>query len=346
MEDKSYKSFAIIALLILLLVLSYFVLKPFLMAVLFGIFLAFIFTPLYKRIHKRIKSKNLATSIVCVILAILILVPLWFLTPLLITQSINIFLSAQQMDFVTPLKEILPSVFSSEQFSAEIASTISSFISRVANNATNIISDLILNFPTLALQFIVAIFVFFFVLRDGDRLILYLQSILPFPKEVEKKLFKSSNDITFSILYGQVLLGIVQGLIAGIAFFAFGIKNALFLTILAAIAGIFPIIGTAIIWVPVALFLLISGDTFAMIGVIFFGVLSSLLENFVKPIFVSKRTKVHSAIILVGMVGGLFLFGFLGVILGPLILAYLLILLDLFRDKRLPGFIIEDSSKK
>lgn len=346
MEENYLKRFASGIILLLLLVLSFFIIKPFLMAVLAGIFLAFIFTPLYRKINQAIQSKNFTASIVCVILAIIIIFPLWFLTPILVSQSINIFVSSQQIDFVTPLKEIFPSIFASEQFSNEIGSVIGSFVTKIANSIMNIFTNLILNFPTLALQFIVAVFTFFFVLRDGDKLILYIQSLLPFSKEVEKKIFKSSKDITISILYGQVLLGILQGLIAGIAFFAFGVDNALFLTLLAALAGIFPIIGTAIVWVPVAVYLLITGDAFAMFGVVFFGLLSSLLENFVKPVFISRRTKVHSAIILIGMVGGLFMFGILGVILGPLILSYLLIILDIYRDKTLPGFIIEGFKKQ
>lgn len=345
MNEKYLKEFATVGILISLLVLSFFILRPFLTAILFGIFLAFIFTPIYRRINKRIKSKNWSAAIVCLILAIIILVPLWFLTPILIKQSINIFLASQQTDFITPLKKILPSIFSSEQFSSEVASTISAFISKAANWATNLLSKIILNFPTLALEFVVAIFTFFFVLRDGDQLVSYLQSILPFQKEIEKKLFKSSKDITISILYGQIVVGIVEGLIAGAAFFIFGIKNALFLTLLAILAGIFPIIGTAIVWIPVAIFTLVSGNTFATLGVVFFGVFSSLAENSVKPIFVSRRTKVHSAIVLIGMVGGLFMFGILGIILGPLVLSYLLIILEIYRDKSIPGVIVDNKKE-
>ena len=208
------------------------------------------------------------------------------------------------------------------------------------------ISNFIFNFPTLFLHFLVVVFTFFFVLRDGDKLVSYVQSILPFSKDVEEKLFKSSKDITLSVLYGQVVLGVFQGLIVGIAFFAFGVPNALLFTLLACLAGIFPIIGTAIIWIPVAIYMVVSGGIFPALGVAIFGILSSILENIIKPIFISKRTSMHSAIILIGMVGGLFIFGILGVILGPLILAYLLIVLEIYRDKRVPGVFINKGINK
>ena len=345
MEQSYIKKIATGIILLVLLVLSFFVVKPFLLAVLFGIFLAFIFTPPYRWVLKFIKSENLSTTIICIFLAALIIVPLWFLTPILVKQSINLFTITNQMDFVTPLSKAFPSIFSYETFSTEIASTIQSFLTKITNFVMNMLSDLILNFPTLFLQFLVMVFTFFFVLRDGDKLILYLQSLFPFPKDVEEKLFKSSKDITFSILYGQIVLGIVQGLIVGISLFIFKVPNALLFTLLACLAGILPIIGTIIVWAPIAIYLIISGQLLPAIGVVIFGAISSIIEAVIKPIFISKRTKVHSAIVLIGMVGGIFIFGILGVVLGPLILAYLLIVLEIYRDKRLPGVFISEGEE-
>ena len=82
---------------------------------------------------------------------------------------------------------------------------------------------------------------------------------MPFPKEVTDKLFKSSKGITVSVIYGQAVLGIFQGLLVGVALYLFGVPNALFLTIIACIAGIFPIIGTTIVWLPVAFYLFSVG---------------------------------------------------------------------------------------
>ena len=97
------------------------------------------------------------------------------------------------------------------------------------------------------------------------------------------------------------------------------------------------IIGTTIIWAPIVIYLLLTGDTFSAMGITIFGLVSSLIDNFLRPIIVSRRTKINSALVLVGMIGGLFFFGVLGFILGPLILAYLLIILEIYRKKRVPG---------
>jgi len=346
MEEKLNNKLTSTILLGVLIVLSFLLIRPMILAIFLGMILAFLFSPLQKRLVNLIKSKTLSSFIITIFLILLIVLPLWFLTPVLLNQSIQIFTASQQLDIVGPLKQIFPSLFSTETISNEMTNVIYSFVTKITNSIMSSFSKLILNFPTLALQLIVTLFIFFFSLRDGEKLVLYLQSLLPFSKSVEKKLFKSTKDITYSVIYGQIAIGIFQGLLAGVGFFIFGLKNALFLTFLAALAGIFPIIGTALVWVPVAIFLLINGNLGAFIGVSIFGVLSSLMENTVKPAFVAKRTNVNSAVILLGMVGGLLFFGILGIILGPLILAYLLIVLEVYRDKRIPGVLIEPEKQE
>lgn len=340
--DKTYlRRTTSLVILAILIALAFFLLKPILLSIFTGVILASIFFPLYKKVYEKTKLKDLSAALICVILIALIIIPIWFLTPILLNQSIEIFIESQKIDFVTPLKGAFPDLFASEEFSAEIGSAIYSFVIKLTNGVMNLISEIILNFPTLFLELLVAFFTFFFVLRDNDKFIGYIKSLLPFPKDVETKLFKSSRDITMSVLYGQVVIGILQGIFAGVSFFLFGVDNALFLMLIACLAGIFPIVGTSIVWIPVAIYLFISGSAWPAIGVMAFGLVASFFENAIKPVIVARRTNVHSAVILLGMIGGLFFFGILGVILGPLILAYLLIILEIYRDKRSPSYLIQ-----
>lgn len=345
MEDVYFKKNISIAIFLVLLVLSFFLLKPILISIISGIILAFIFFPIYEWVNKRIKSKNVSATILCIFLIILIILPMWFLTPIAIDQSFKIYQASQQVDFIKPLQKIFPSLFASEEFSSEIGSTIRTFISRTANSLVNAFGELILNFPKIFLHLMVVFLTFFFVLRDRDELVSYLRSLSPFSKDVENKFFESSKRITASIIYGQFIVGLAQGVIAGLGFFIFNVPNALLLTLFASLAGIFPIIGTAIIWVPVAVYLIMDGNTFATFGVVIFGIISSSIDTPLRAIIVSKRTRIHSSILLIGMMGGLFLFGFLGFILGPLILSYLLILLEIYRKKNVPGIFLQTSNR-
>ncbi len=338
MEDVYLKRIVMLVILAVLVVLSFFLLKPILFAIITGLILAFIFTPLYNWIYKRTKSKNLSAFLTCLFLMIVIILPIWFLVPLLIDQSFKIYLASQQIDFVALFQSIFPSLF--EQFSGELGSIISSFVTKMTNLLLNSVSQLILNFPALFLQLLVVFFTLFAVVKDKEKLISYVKSLSPFSKDVEKKLFESSKGITTSLIYGQVIIGIMQGIITGIGFFIFRVPNALVLTLAASLAGIFPIIGPALIWIPVAIFLFIGGNIFQALGVIAFGVVASFADNFIRPIIVSKRTNLPPSLILVGIIGGLFLFGILGMILGPLIIAYFLIILDIYRNKQTPEILI------
>jgi predicted PurR-regulated permease PerM len=334
MEGAYFKKVTALILVLILLVLSFLILRPILLSIVFGFILAFIFYPIYQLLYKATKWPNFSATILTLLLILIILLPIWFFTPIFIDQAFKIYTSSQHLDYVTPLKTIFPSLFASEQFSAEVGGVLHSFVTKIANSLLNYLSEFILNFPTLLLQSAVVLFAFFFALRDKDKILEYVKSLLPFTREVEEKIFRSSRDITASVLYGQVIVGIVQGIIIAIGFFLFGVPNAFLFSVLATVAAILPVIGPMLVWIPVLLYLLITGNAFAAIGILIFGLISSNIDSILRPLFISKMTRISSAIILIGMIGGLFMFGVLGLILGPLILAYLLIILEVLRNPK------------
>ena len=345
MDENYFKRVVTIVMLSVLIVLTFFLLRPLLLAIAFGMILTFIFSPVYDWLNKKINSKNLSGILICIFILLLIILPIWFFTPIMIDQSLKVYYSVQEVDFVTPLKSIFPSVFASEQFSNEIGQITYSFVSKVVNSIVSYFSNLILDFPILLLQLLISFFIMFFILKDKDKFLDYIRSLLPFSKEVEAKLFKQTQGITISVLYGQGVLGIVQGIIAGLGFFIFGVPNTLFLTLLACLAGVLPMIGTTIVWIPVAIYLFIQGSIISGLGVAVFGSIAMFLDNVIKPIFVAHRTNLPSSMVLIGMIGGYFLLGILGFIIGPLILAYLLILLEIYRNRKVPGLLIQEKPK-
>jgi len=342
MEKNYFQKVVSLIILAVLFVLAFILLKPILLAIIFGIILAFLFSPLYDKLNNKIKRKDLSATIITVALIIIIVVLLWYITPVVVDQSIKFYMSSQSIDFVTPLKKIFPQTFSSEQFAQQIGSVLHSSVTKATNSLMNAFSDAVMNAAMVILKLVIVFFIFYFVLRDKDKLLSYLRSLSPFSKTMERSLFSSSKQITLSVLYGQVVLGIVEGLVASVGYFVFGVNNAVLLTLLSVFTGILPIIGTAIVWGPVSIFLLIEGNVLAALGVIIFGILSWLINNLVKPVFISRRTKLNSAIILVAMVGGLLVFGLLGLILGPLIISYLIILLEAYRQKEAPSILTSE----
>ena len=339
MYHEYFKRIMSTIILLVLIVLSFFLIKPILLSIIFGVILAFIFNPIYKWFFKKTKSKNFSASLTCFVFLLLIVIPFWFLVPVILSQAFKIYLASQQIDFVPALKSVFSFFFPSEELSNEVGSILYSAVGKLTNSVVNSLSQLILRFPEILLHSFVVIFTIFFSLRDKDEFIGYMKSFSPFPKEVEKKILESSRGIASSVIYGQVVVGFLQGIIAGIGFVIFGVPNAIFLTLLAIFAGIFPVLGPFVIWVPVLVYLLISGNTFAAIGVLIFGTVASTIDNILRPIIISKRTNIPASILLVGTIGGVYLFGVLGIILGPLIFAYLIIVLELYRNKNQPEIL-------
>ncbi|HTZ41916.1 MAG TPA: AI-2E family transporter [Candidatus Omnitrophota bacterium] len=339
--EKDVGNLIIVAVSIAFVVLCFLLLKPILMSIIFGFVLVFIFAPIYNLIHKKIKSKNLCAAIVTIILILVIVVLLILLVPIVLQESISIFTNAQNIDFVPGIENLLKSFSNAQAIAIQVDSVLHSFVTETSTSLLNSVTGFLKDFPIFLLQLTVVFFTFFFVIRDKEDFIEYIKSILPFSKEVQERLLKATGDVTASVIYGHTIIGILQGIVVGIGFFLFGVSNPLLFTILAIVAGILPILGVFIVWVPMAVYLLITGNTVAVIGVTIFGVAASTVDNFLRPVIIAKRLSMNSLLALLGTIGGILLFGALGIILGPLIIAYLLIFLEVYRNKKFTGLLVK-----
>ena len=237
------------------------------------------------------------------------------------------------------LAGVIKQAFSLDIFSSSILTTLTdslnSLVPKILSYFITKFSNIVLNIPVILLKLFVVIFVFFFVLRDGEKAIGYVGSLFPFKREIGEKFIKQFKGVTNSVLLGQVLVGVIQGIIAGIGYFIFGVPYALLLTILTIFVSIIPFIGAWLGWVPAVIYLFSVGRTGAGLGLLIYGILIvSLIDNVLRTIIVAKRTKINSAIVIIGMIGGLFVFGVIGLILGPLILSYVILIVELYRLKK------------
>ena len=319
-------------LILAVFVLAFLVLKPILLSVITGFILAYIFYPIYLRLLGVVKNKTATSLIVCFSLIVLIAVPLWFLLPIILRQIFETYLFVQKTNIAVSISKLFPSM----EFSADVYALINNFINKTSSALLNSSTSFILNFQNILLHTIVIFFVMFFSLKDSKELKNYIKSISPLSRETEGILFSRSIELTNSILFGQIIVGIVQGIVAGFGYYLFGVPNALSFTILTIIVGIMPVIGPPLVWIPIDIFLFINQRTGAAIGLLIYGlVVISVVDAVLRPLIVSKKANISPGVVLVGMIGGLFLFGILGFILGPLILSYALVILDLYRQHKL-----------
>jgi predicted PurR-regulated permease PerM len=334
LNNKDLNKLIIIALGLILAVLAFILIRPVLLSIIGGLLLAYFFLPVYKRVLRLVKRKNLASGIVTLLAIIIILVPLWFLLPIVLEQSFQVFTSFQNADIASLIKNVLPGA--SDQFLAQLTVTFNNFAGKVASGLLNTLVNFFLDLPILLLHAFLIGFVFYFALRDGEKLKEFILELSPLNKDHEKILITKFKNITDAILYGQVVIGIVQGITAGIGFLIFGIPNAIILTVLAVILSIIPVIGPGLIWIPIAVYLIVKGQTIAAILFLAYNIIIvSSIDNILRTYIISKRSEIPAIIIFVGMIAGLFIFGILGLILGPLILTYFLIFLKAYKDNTL-----------
>jgi predicted PurR-regulated permease PerM len=332
LNKDNFKDLINYVLIIGLFILAGIILYPIAYSIIWGILFAYICYPVHKWISKKIKNKFLSALFVCVGFFLIIITIGGVIIGAVFRQGVNFFLFMQKTNFVDIIKQILPNFLSSSPISENVISSINSYITNFIATYINYFTQMLSSLPSLIIKLAVVIFTFFFALKDGKEAIEYLKTLSPFKKETEDKFFNKLKDVTNSVLIGQIIVGIIQGLMAGIGYYIFGVPNIALLTIATCITAIIPIFGAWLIWVPVDIYLFSSGDTTSAFGLLIYGLfLVSIIDNVLRSLIVSRRTKINTGIVTIGMLGGLFVFGFLGLLIGPLILAYVLLVIELYR---------------
>jgi len=334
--EKDAKRIALVLIIMFISVLALIIVRPVMMSVLGGLILAYVFFPVYTWFLQYIKYRTLAASIVTVIVLAVIFVPLWFLAPVIVNRVFDLFQYSQSFDSATLISEIFPD---SGQLVTQASLAINNAIGKVSSVVVNTFVDFLVNFAVVSLHLFLVAFVFFFALRDESELRKFVSGLSPLRKKQERDLVKQFKDITNSIVYGQIIVGIFQGVTAGIGLWLFGVPNAFLLSIIALILSIIPVIGPGLLYIPVAIYMIVVGNPFLAIGYLLYNLLIvSSIENVLRAHIVQKKAKLSQVIALIGMVGGLLVFGILGLILGPLILAYFVTFLRAYKEDTLSSF--------
>lgn len=302
---------------------------PFLMAILMAGIFAGLAHPLFSRLRTVFRGRrHLASLATLAILAVMMVLPLTLLGSLLVAQTLDLSQSVALW-----LKENL------EQPEARAAALEQlpfhdylephwNILAKQAGQATAALSKALvegLSSVTLgAVNFVFLSFVFlyslYFFLMDGDRLLARILYYLPLQTQDERLLLERFTSVTRATLRGSLLIAILQGTLAGIAFAVAGIPNAVFWGSVMAILSTIPNVGAALVWVPAAGILVIQGHTATgLVLAAFCALVVGSLDNILRPILVGKDTKMHELLIFFSTLGGIFMFGFPGLFIGPVI---------------------------
>lgn len=318
--------------------------EPFVLPVIWAVTLAIIFHPTYRKLRDRMKGREgLAATLTVALIFFVVLVPIIGIVAAMVNQGFAIYGRVESGEYnleemVTRVQTQLPAVqqFLTErgidmaQVQARLAETAGQLGQRAVAYTTNALS----NVAGLVVSFFVMLYLVYFFLKDGYRILGKVIEALPIGDEHEWKMIARFGATARATIKGSVIVGLVQGAIGGVAFWLLGIEGPIFWGVVMAIASLIPSVGTALIWAPTALFLLATGSVAkGLILIAVGGGVIGMVDNLLRPVLVGRESGVPDWIVLLVSFGGIAAFGLSGLIIGPVVAALFLTVWQQFAEE-------------
>lgn len=340
MQQSLVNRAVIILVLAVISVLFYQVIKPFLLSIFLAAIFAALFTPLYRWFLARVGNRPWLASLLTLLLVLFfVFVPLFMVFGTVLTQALDIAQSAkpwvqQQLaepGLITAKLEALPFYEAVLPYKEMGLDWLGKVTGAVSKWAVDTIQALTLGTFSALLSIVIILYTMFFFLIDGDRLLYYLLYYLPLNDDDEKRLLRRFTSVTRATLKGTAVIGILQGILAGVALHVAGIPSALFWAVAMMFLSVVPGIGTALVWGPAVIFLIANGEyVTATLLAAYCVVVVGSIDNVLRPKLVGNDTRLHELMIFFSTLGGLAMFGFMGFVIGPIIAALFVTMWELY----------------
>ncbi|MBW2993460.1 AI-2E family transporter [Candidatus Woesearchaeota archaeon] len=327
------RRYVIAILAVLAVVVAFLLIRPFVIPLMTSMVLAYLFYPIHKGIQKRIKSRGLSAAIVTVIIIVIIVIPTAFLLfqvskeasigYLRIKQTIAGGFEECESGFICDVLKRPGTMF-----------YIQDGIKKITETLTTSIYNFVFTAPKFLLDILIIFFTTFFFLKDGKEIIERFRELTPLESHQEERIFRQMKEVTRSIIYGLFLIAIIEGVIGAIVFKVAGVSAPILWGTAIALLAFIPFIGSTIVWIPAAIIMILTGDTSAFGIILAGGLVISYIDTFIKPKAIGKRAKVHPLLVLLGLIGGIQLFGLIGIIIGPLVLALLITFIKMYKEEK------------
>jgi predicted PurR-regulated permease PerM len=333
--------------LALLFFLTWLIFKPFVVYIVAGVFVAVLARPIDK-LWERIVPNRVAAVLTIFSLFLLVTIPIVTLGIALFSDIRNVASDLQEGRGEQILNQTLD-IFYPNQTAEERSATILELWGSLRPQIEGAVNSFVQGIPALVSEFFLAVtvilFVVYYILSDGERLISYIRRAAPLPvRQVDYLLREASNGLN-AVFVGQILTSIIQGALGGIGFLIAGVPGAILWAAVMAILSLLPVVGAFIVWIPAAIYLFINGEVgwgFFLVG---WGVLVvSQVDNFLRPKLIGDRADIHPIFVLLGVLGGVTAFGFIGLFLGPLLVGVTISVLKVWETEYLdPGLSVDAS---
>ena len=326
--------------------LLYQILSPFLTSIIWAIFLALIFYPLFKKLQRILKKKGILSALIMTLFVLsVILLPFSLLMASLAVEVVEVYHQAQEMMetgqvqiYLEKIRELPilkwilvrlnPYIDLSQidpiNFLMKNLKQVSTFL---FNQTTKILKGL----STFVVGFFFTLLSLYYLFKDGDHLFARLKEIIPLPLKERDLLLRRFKDMIYATIYGGIFIAIIQGILGGLCFWVLGISSPVFWGTAMAFLSFIPLGGTALVWGPASIFLLIQGAFLKGFILLGFGVLViSMVDNLLRPFLISTKTKIHPLLLFFAVLGGIEAFGLIGLVAGPLIATLFLTLIEIY----------------
>lgn len=331
MDQSRIQSAFFIALFTIVVVLNFFVFKPYFAVLLIALTLAVIFSPVHKRILKEVKHEGLAAFLTTILVFMIVLLPITYFGQKIFFESRDLYFSISGNGgsaFVNTVVSKLRGSF--QNLNPNISQEITAYVKQAASSLFQNFGSIFSSVVRLIFTFILMMFSVFFLLKDGERLKEGVYAISPFPRDVDENILEKMRNAINSVIRGQIVVAIVQGLSATAGMTLFGVPNPVLWGSVVVIAALIPTLGTSAVMIPVIAYLYLNGHIPAAIGMTIWSITAiGLVDNFLGPVLINRGLKIHPFIVLLSVIGGISAFGMVGFILGPLILTLLIALFEI-----------------
>jgi len=336
------------ALFSLILYGAFLILMPFLTAITWAVILTILVYPLYAWLLQRMRGRaSLAALTIIAVITLLVILPgielARFLSEetILVVQSVRSLLDGEgkQEWLAKPWVQQLVSwwylvSFRLTDFNIDWKAMVAQGAQASSKVLVDQVRGIAQNVVVFTVNVIVALITLFFLLRDGKEFIHRLQRLLPMDREHQQRLFKNIVDAVLAVVHGSFVVAMVQGLLAGLAYYFLGVPFPVLWGVVTAFVSLLPVGGSTLVSIPATIYLFLQGETIRAFVLLAWSLgIVGTVDNILKPLLIGNRLGLPVLFLFFGILGGLALFGAVGIILGPVIFALLRALLDLYSEE-------------
>ena len=340
MNKASVQRWSLLILVLFISALFLAMIRQFLMAIFLAGLFAALAHPLYRRLLTWLRGRRALASIATLcIITTMILLPLSGLVGIITAQAIQVGQTVKpwiqrqlnEPDTISQFVDRLPFSEHIKPYRTDILKKAGEIVVKTSGFLIDGLSAATVGTVHLIVMTMTMLYTMFFFLMDGNQLLMRMLYYLPLNSDDEQMILDKFTSVARATLKGTVVIGVLQGALAGLAFAVVGVPNAVFWSAIMAILSIIPGVGTALVWGPAALILALNGQLLGAIGLsLFCAAVVGALDNVLRPILVGKDTQMHELMIFFATLGGILMFGIVGLMLGPIIAALFTAIWELY----------------